>query len=64
MEVTVEIFLLKQQIFVTDRVVTHLQYQPFLQKKCYLRGMASLKEDTLVLFYYLKVSEIWTDKEG
>lgn len=63
MEVTVEIFLLKQLIFVTDGVVKPLQDQSFLPKKCHLRGMVSLKGDKLVLFNYLKVSEIWTDNK-
>lgn len=63
MEVTVEIFLLKQLIFVTDGVVKPLQDQSFLPKKCRLRGMVSLKGDKLVLFNYLKVSEIWTDNK-
>jgi hypothetical protein len=27
-----------------------------------IRGMASLEEDNLVVFYYLSVSENWSDK--
>ena len=29
-----------------------------------IRGMASLKGDNLLVFYYISASEIWSDKRG